>query len=60
MLDGREYRRIITINGHFPGPVIRVLKHAIVKVHVKNHMPLQAASIHWHGILQTNNYWMDG
>ena len=46
--------------GHFPGPVIRVLKGAVVKVNIKNRMPLQAATIHWHGILQTNNYWMDG
>lgn len=51
MLDGREYRRIITINNHFPGPVIRVRKGAAVIVNVRNEMPIQAATVHWHGIL---------
>ncbi|CBY37241.1 unnamed protein product [Oikopleura dioica] len=60
MLDGREERRIITINNHFPGPVIRVRKGAAVIVNVKNEMPIQAATVHWHGILMTNNFWMDG
>ncbi|CBY11574.1 unnamed protein product [Oikopleura dioica] len=23
-------------------------------------MPIQAATVHWHGILMTNNFWMDG
>ena len=30
-LDGREYRRVITINDDFPGPVIRAKKGAIIK-----------------------------
>ena len=30
-LDGREYRRVITINDEFPGPVIRAKKGAIIK-----------------------------
>ena len=51
MLDGREERRIITINNHFPGPVIRVRKGAAVIVNVRNEMPIQAATVHWHGIL---------
>lgn len=59
-LDGREYRRVITINDEFPGPVIRVTEGSVVKVVVYNRMPLQAATIHWHGILQRDNYWMDG
>ena len=59
-LDGRQYRRVITINGEFPGPVIRIKKGSIVKVVVYNQMDQQAATVHWHGILQKNNYWMDG
>ena len=51
-LDGRQYRRVITINGEFPGPVIRVKKGSVVKVVVYNHMDQQAATVHWHGILQ--------
>ena len=32
----------------------------INQVRVKNDMPIETASVHWHGIHQTNNYWMDG
>ena len=35
-LDGREYRRVITINDEFPGPVIRVTEGSVVKVRVLN------------------------
>ena len=34
-LDGREYRRVITINDEFPGPVIRVTEGSVVKVRVQ-------------------------
>lgn len=27
---------------------------------VKNELPYQAATVHWHGILQSENFWMDG
>ena len=27
---------------------------------VFNDLPYQSATVHWHGILQTNNFWMDG
>ena len=30
------------------------------KVRVQNNLQIQSASVHWHGIHQTNNYWMDG
>ena len=40
-VDGRDGRRIITINGEFPGPVIRVRQGATVKITVYNDMPYQ-------------------
>ena len=59
-VDGRGGRRVITINNQFSGPVIKVRKGAIVKVVVNNNLPIEAITIHWHGLFQTDNYWMDG
>ena len=59
-VDGRGGRRVITINDRFSGPVIKVRQGAVVKVIVHNNLPNQAATVHWHGLFQTDNYWMDG
>jgi FtsP/CotA-like multicopper oxidase with cupredoxin domain len=59
-VDGRNNRRIITVNGQFPGPAIRVIKDAVIKIVLKNNLPTETLTVHWHGFLQTNNYWMDG
>ena len=40
-VDGRPGRRIITINGEFPGPVIRVRHGSMVKITIYNDMPYQ-------------------
>ena len=33
---------------------------SIVKVVIKNELQFEALTMHWHGIHQTDNYWMDG
>lgn len=58
--DGREGRRVITINNQFPGPNLRARHGSIIKVKVYNDLPTEAVTVHWHGIHQTDNYWMDG
>ena len=35
-IDGRGRRRVITINGKFTGPTLRVREGAVIKVKVKN------------------------
>ncbi|CAG5111666.1 Oidioi.mRNA.OKI2018_I69.chr2.g5946.t1.cds [Oikopleura dioica] len=58
--DGQEERRVITTNGHFPGPSVIVNKGAKVIIHVKSALHDQAFTLHWHGQHMMNNYWMDG
>ena len=52
-LDGRASRRIITINGQFPGPTIKVQEGSVVKVTIKNELPFESLTLHWHGLHQT-------
>ena len=59
-VDGRPYRRVITINGAFVGQTIRVREGAVVKVNVYNRLANQPVTVHWHGLFQTDNFWMDG
>ena len=42
-------REVITINGNYMGPEIRVAPGEEIIIHVTNKMPFQAISIHWHG-----------
>merc|ERR1719443_979031 len=42
-------RKIITINGVFPGPTLEVMEGAEVEVTVTNLMFHQSLTIHWHG-----------
>ena len=44
----------------FPGPNLRAKHGSIIKVEVYNDLPTEAVTVHWHGIHQTDNYWMDG
>merc|ERR1712048_47236 len=39
--DGRPNRLLITINGEFPGPTIKVRQGSIVKVVVDNQLPTE-------------------
>ncbi|GKU90803.1 hypothetical protein SLEP1_g4754 [Rubroshorea leprosula] len=54
-----ETRSILTVNGMFPGPEIRVLKGQTVHVNVQNDAGY-GITIHWHGVKQPRNPWSDG
>ncbi len=54
---GARTGEVITFNGLFPGPVIRMKEGAEVLVRVHNHMD-DSTSVHWHGILVP--FTMDG
>jgi hypothetical protein len=53
------FRPVITINGKFPGEMIRANEGDTIVVNVENRM-VNATSIHWHGIFQNGTNWMDG
>eukprot|EP00479_Gromia_sphaerica_P007909 TRINITY_DN2823_c0_g1_i2.p1 TRINITY_DN2823_c0_g1~~TRINITY_DN2823_c0_g1_i2.p1 ORF type:complete len:151 (+),score=22.53 TRINITY_DN2823_c0_g1_i2:334-786(+) len=58
-MDG-ESKRILAINGHFPGPVIEVMQGSEMVVNVTNEVQGTTMSIHWHGMHQRGSQWMDG
>ncbi|XP_053625627.1 uncharacterized protein LOC128683739 [Plodia interpunctella] len=53
-------RPSISINGMAPGPPISVCVNDVVVVEVKNKIPNQDISIHWHGVEQKGTPYMDG
>ncbi|OJD14783.1 hypothetical protein AJ78_04905 [Emergomyces pasteurianus Ep9510] len=56
--DGTE-RKVILINGQFPGPQLNIAEGDEVEVVVKNRLPFET-SIHFHGISQHGTPWSDG
>ncbi|KDP35113.1 hypothetical protein JCGZ_11126 [Jatropha curcas] len=52
-------KSMLTVNGSFPGPVIRVRKGDLVYVNVHN-QGKYGVTIHWHGVKQPRNPWSDG
>ncbi len=54
---GGRRGEVITYNGAFPGPVIRMKEGKTAHIRVHNHLD-ESTSIHWHGILLPFN--MDG
>ncbi|KAI6091279.1 putative multicopper oxidase [Hypoxylon rubiginosum] len=56
--DGIQ-KRMMTINGQFPGPIIEVNEGDVIEVNVRN-LASNATAIHWHGIFQNGSNWMDG
>ncbi|CAA2981654.1 laccase-2-like [Olea europaea subsp. europaea] len=52
-------KRILTVNGKFPGPLIIAREGDRVLVKVVNHVS-NNVSIHWHGIRQLFSGWADG
>ncbi|KAL4651652.1 hypothetical protein ACB092_01G176100 [Castanea dentata] len=52
-------KSILTVNGSFPGPTIRVHKGDTVFVNVHN-QGKYGVTIHWHGVRQPRNPWSDG
>jgi CopA family copper-resistance protein len=51
MVAGRRTEQAITVNGMLPGPTLRMREGQDVEIHVRNDLPDQSTSIHWHGIL---------
>ncbi|XP_073980604.1 uncharacterized protein [Rhodnius prolixus] len=53
-------RGITTINRMIPGPSIQVCQGDKIVVDLKNHLPSDSASIHWHGMRQKGTQYYDG
>jgi len=51
IVAGRRTESAITINGSLPGPTLRMREGQNVEIHVRNELPDQSTSIHWHGII---------
>ena len=58
--DGSTFRYFIGVNGQVPGPALIVWENQTVVANVSNELQLEAVSIHWHGMMQYNTYFMDG
>ncbi|XP_015942390.1 laccase-15 [Arachis duranensis] len=52
-------KSILTVNGRFPGPAIKVYKGDTIYVNVHNRGK-NNITIHWHGVKQPRNPWTDG
>ncbi|XP_020223381.1 laccase-15 [Cajanus cajan] len=50
---------ILTVNGQFPGPIIRAYHGETVYVNVHNKAKFNI-TLHWHGVKQPRNPWSDG
>jgi FtsP/CotA-like multicopper oxidase with cupredoxin domain len=46
--------------GQFPGPLIQANKGDTIIVNMINSIANWSTAVHWHGILQQNNSYMDG
>ncbi|CCC05657.1 hypothetical protein SMACR_09721 [Sordaria macrospora] len=53
-------KRLITVNGQYPGPLLEANWGDDVEVKVCNHLPDNGTSIHWHGIRQFYTNYADG
>ncbi|CAL1369849.1 unnamed protein product [Linum trigynum] len=52
-------KRLLTVNGQFPGPTITVNEGDDVEIKVTNRVA-KNTTIHWHGIKQKRTGWADG
>ncbi|KAL9675517.1 hypothetical protein QQ045_003719 [Rhodiola kirilowii] len=52
-------KKILTVNGLFPGPTLHVHKGDTLVVYVHNQAKYNI-TIHWHGVKQPGNSWSDG
>jgi CopA family copper-resistance protein len=48
---GRSTGSPITVNGTLPGPTLRMREGQDVEIHVRNDLPDEDTSIHWHGLI---------
>ena len=53
------FRRMLTIDGQFPGPMIECNEGDTVVVNVEN-QSVDSTTLHFHGIFQNGTNWMDG
>lgn len=44
----------LAINGVIPGPVLRFREGDTARIHVRNQLPDEDTSLHWHGLLLPN------
>ncbi|KQK01912.1 laccase-21 [Brachypodium distachyon] len=54
-----QNKKILTVNGQFPGPTITARRGDVVIVNVIN-QGNKNITIHWHGVDQPRNPWYDG
>ncbi|KAJ4964890.1 hypothetical protein NE237_016739 [Protea cynaroides] len=52
-------KKILTVNGQFPGPALHVRKGDRVFINVANYGTYNI-TLHWHGVKQLRNPWSDG
>ncbi|KAJ9675328.1 hypothetical protein PVL29_024324 [Vitis rotundifolia] len=52
-------KTMLTVNGSFPGPVIRVRKGDTIYINIHN-QGSYGVTIHWHGVKNPRNPWSDG
>ncbi|KAL5560066.1 hypothetical protein UlMin_036277 [Ulmus minor] len=52
-------KKILTVNGKFPGPTLRVHQGDTIYVNVHN-KGNSNITLHWHGVKQPGNPWSDG
>jgi laccase len=57
--DGFE-RAVFAINGQYPGPAIEANWGDYISITIKNEMPNNGTSIHWHGLRQWHKNTQDG
>ena len=60
IFDGSTFKSFVGVNGQVPGPTLIVWKGQVMVVNVSNDLQMETVSIHWHGMYQYNNYFMDG
>lgn len=54
------HRTAIVVNGSLPGPTLTILQNSTVIIHVRNSLPVDEVSLHWHGLDMKNFFFMDG
>jgi FtsP/CotA-like multicopper oxidase with cupredoxin domain len=59
-LDGHGDKICMLINNQYPGPVIGANWGDMISVTVKNSLPNNGTSMHWHGMRQLGTNTMDG
>ena len=59
-VDGKSFRSVITVNGHFPGPTLIANYNQTLVMNITNLLESQTTSVHFHGMHQRRTNWMDG